>query len=49
VKKSHPDRVQDMSPAFVQLAEVEMKKLNAAYAEALTHFQQTATATAATA
>jgi DnaJ-domain-containing protein 1 len=39
VKKSHPDRVQDMSPALVALAEVEMKKLNAAYAEAVTHFQ----------
>jgi hypothetical protein len=49
VKKNHPDRVQDMSPAFVRLAEVEMKKLNAAYAEALSHFQQTATAAAGTA
>jgi hypothetical protein len=48
VKKNHPDRVQDMSPAFVKLAEVEMKKLNAAYAEALTQFQQSATAPAAT-
>jgi hypothetical protein len=48
VKKNHPDRVQDMSPAFVKLAEVEMKKLNAAYAEAVTEFQQSATAPAAT-
>jgi hypothetical protein len=49
VKKNHPDRVQDMSPAFVRLAEVEMKKLNAAYTEALAHFQQAASASAATA
>jgi hypothetical protein len=38
VKKNHPDRVQDMSPAFVSLAEAEMKKLNAAYEEALANF-----------
>jgi hypothetical protein len=49
VKKNHPDRVQDMSPAFIRLADVEMKKLNAAYAEALAYFQQPATAPAATA
>jgi DnaJ-domain-containing protein 1 len=42
VKKSHPDRVHDMSPAFVKLAEAEMKRLNAAYAEALLHFQSRA-------
>jgi DnaJ domain len=41
IKKNHPDRVHDMSPAFVTLAESETKKLNAAYAEALLHFQQT--------
>jgi DnaJ domain len=43
IKKNHPDRVHDMSPAFVTLAESETKKLNAAYAEALLHFQQTVT------
>jgi hypothetical protein len=43
VKKTHPDRVHDMSPSFVTLAESETKKLNAAYAEALLHFQQTMT------
>jgi DnaJ-domain-containing protein 1 len=43
VKKTHPDRVHDMSPTFVTLAESETKKLNAAYAEALLHFQQTMT------
>ena len=42
VKKSHPDRVHDMSPAFVELAEAEMKRLNAAYAEAMLHFQSPA-------
>jgi hypothetical protein len=40
VKKNHPDRVQDMSPAFVELAEAETKKINAAYEEALTYFRQ---------
>jgi len=35
IKASHPDRVHDMSPAFRALAEVETKKLNAAYEEAL--------------
>jgi hypothetical protein len=35
VKKNHPDRVNDMSPSFIKLAEAEMKKLNLAYAEAL--------------
>jgi DnaJ-domain-containing protein 1 len=43
IKKNHPDRVHDMSPAFVTLAESETKKLNAAYAEALLHFQQAVT------
>jgi hypothetical protein len=43
VKKTHPDRVHDMSPSFVTLAESETKKLNAAYAEAMLHFQQTMT------
>jgi hypothetical protein len=41
IKKNHPDRVHDMSPSFVTLAESETKKLNAAYAEALLHFQET--------
>jgi hypothetical protein len=35
IKKNHPDRVQDMSPAFRMLAEAETKKINAAYREAL--------------
>jgi hypothetical protein len=35
IKKSHPDRVHDMSPSFVKLAEFETKKLNSAYATAL--------------
>jgi DnaJ domain len=39
VKKNHPDRVQDMSPSFVKLAEAETKKLNAAYEEALIYFR----------
>jgi hypothetical protein len=41
IKKNHPDRVHDMSLPFVTLAESETKKLNAAYAAALLHFQQT--------
>jgi len=40
VKRNHPDRVQDMSASFVKLAEAETRKLNAAYAEALTYFRQ---------
>jgi hypothetical protein len=40
IKKTHPDRVHDMSSPLVKLAESETKKLNAAYAEALLHFQQ---------
>jgi hypothetical protein len=40
IKKNHPDRVNDMSPSFVRLAEAETKKLNLAYAEALTSLQQ---------
>jgi DnaJ domain len=39
IKKSHPDRVHDMSPSLVKLAEFETKKLNSAYATALTSFQ----------
>jgi hypothetical protein len=35
IKKNHPDRVQDMSPAFRILAEAETKKINAAYRQAL--------------
>ena len=36
IKQSHPDRVQDMTPAIRHLAEAETKRLNAAYEEALT-------------
>jgi DnaJ-domain-containing protein 1 len=39
VKRSHPDLVHDMTPAFVTLADAEMKRLNAAYEEALLHFR----------
>jgi hypothetical protein len=35
IKRNHPDRVQDMSPAFRKLAESETKKINTAYREAL--------------
>ena len=35
IKKNHPDRVQDMSPAFRTLAEAEKRKINAAYRQAL--------------
>ena len=35
VKRDHPDRVHNMSSVFKELAETETKKLNAAYAEAL--------------
>jgi hypothetical protein len=35
IKKNHPDRVHDMSPAFKNLAESETKKINAAYQLAL--------------
>jgi hypothetical protein len=35
IKQNHPDRVQGMSPAFKSLAEIETKKLNAAYRQAL--------------
>jgi hypothetical protein len=40
IKKNHPDRVNDMSPSFVRLAETETKKLNVAYAEALVCLQR---------
>ena len=40
VKQNHPDRVQSMSAVFRELAEVETKKLNVAYAEALAHLQE---------
>jgi hypothetical protein len=40
IKKNHPDRVSDMSPSFVKLAEAETKKLNVAYAEALISLQR---------
>jgi DnaJ-domain-containing protein 1 len=36
LKQNHPDRVFNMSAAFRELAEGETKKLNTAYAEALT-------------
>jgi len=35
IKQNHPDRVQGMSQAFKRLAEVETKKINAAYRQAL--------------
>ena len=35
IKQNHPDRVHDMSPAFRVLAEAEIKKINAAYRQAL--------------
>jgi hypothetical protein len=35
IKQNHPDRVQGMSQAFKQLAEIETKKINAAYRQAL--------------
>jgi hypothetical protein len=35
IKQNHPDRVHGLSPAFRTLAEVETKKLNAAYQQAL--------------
>src|SRR5215831_4494312 len=35
IKQNHPDRVQGMSQAFKTLAEVETKKINAAYRQAL--------------
>jgi len=39
IKQNHPDRVQEMSPSFQELAEAETKKLNAAYQEALLSLQ----------
>ncbi len=35
IKQNHPDRVQGMSQAFKKLAEMETKKINAAYRQAL--------------
>jgi len=35
IKQNHPDRIQGMSQAFKKLAEVETKKINAAYRQAL--------------
>ena len=35
IKQNHSDRVQGMSQAFKKLAEVETKKINAAYRQAL--------------
>jgi DnaJ domain len=38
IKQNHPDRVNDMSPALMRLAESETKKINAAYQLALHSF-----------
>jgi DnaJ-domain-containing protein 1 len=35
IKQNHPDRVQGMSQAFKKLADIETKKINAAYRQAL--------------
>ena len=35
IKQNHPDRVHDMSPVFRDLAELETKKVNATYRQAL--------------
>lgn len=35
IKQNHPDRVQSMSQPFKKLAEIETKKINAAYRQAL--------------
>ena len=40
IKQSHPDRVQDLSPALKELAEAETKKLNTAYRQALSRAEQ---------
>ncbi|PWT92381.1 MAG: hypothetical protein C5B56_02350 [Proteobacteria bacterium] len=40
VKQNHPDRVHDMSPIFRELAEAQTKKINSAYAEAMTCLRQ---------
>ena len=40
VKQNHPDRVHSMAPAFKQLAEAETKKLNVAYAQAMSFCHQ---------
>ncbi len=37
LRQNHPDRVQDLAPAFKMLAEAEAKKINAAYRRALLH------------
>jgi DnaJ-domain-containing protein 1 len=46
IKQNHPDRVASMAPVFRELAEAETKKLNTAYAEALSYFRQDDAATA---
>jgi hypothetical protein len=46
IKQNHPDRVASMAPAFKDLAEAETKKLNIAYAEALSFLRQDDAATA---
>jgi hypothetical protein len=38
MKQNHPDRVHDMSPALMSLAESESKKINSAYQQALHSF-----------
>ena len=40
IKQSHPDRVQDLSPALKELAEAETKNLNMAYRQALSRAKQ---------
>jgi hypothetical protein len=35
IKQNHPDRIHGMSPALIELAEAETRRLNAAYQEAL--------------
>jgi hypothetical protein len=40
IKQNHPDRVHGMAPVFRALAEVETKKINAAYRQALIYLPQ---------
>jgi hypothetical protein len=42
IKQNHPDRVHDMSPAIRKFAEMETKRINAAYREALASLDLTA-------
>lgn len=43
IKQNHPDRVHGMSPAIRKLAEMETKKLNIAYQQAVNSVSSTAT------